>query len=295
MHELLVHGLLHELLLHLLLLHWLLHWLKLHLHSRSLRGLGWWGWWGWSGRGGRMVFFFGLGLRGRALRGRVLRRRGGMLCMSIRRIHVRRHAIRRPAVWWVVAHWRIRHHVPRGRWRHGVAMASAWRTRVLMARVLVFGKVASSRICSRRGALGKGILSIGRKGILSIGGVCVVAKRNQLARRRLGAAAGEGIWEAWIRHQAWGVAVGGMLGNVAPASTGMARRVARAGRRGVWVVVVVILAVERVLVVDGLGPWPPRPACALQLAAAAAAAVAREARGRVWYGGCVARRGSVAV
>jgi hypothetical protein len=218
-----------------------------------------------------------------------------MLWMSIRRIHVRRHAIRRSAVRWVVAHWRIRHHVPGGRRRHGVAMSSACLARVLMAGVLIFGKVAGTRICSRSGALGKRILSIGRKGILSIGGMCVVAKRNQLACRRLGGAAWEGIWEAWIRHQAWSVAVGGMLGNVAPASTGMAGRGARASRWGVWVVVVVILDVERVLMVDGLGPWPPRPACALQFAAAAAAAVALKARGRVWYGGCVARRGSVSV
>jgi len=167
----------------------------------------------------------------------------------------------------------------------------AW---VLMARILVIGKVAAAWIASRRGPLSKGILPIRGKGVLSVGGVCLVAERHQLTCRRLCAAWEAAVREAWIRHQAGGVAIRSMLGYVAPTSTGMAGRVARV--RGVWVVVV-ILDIESVLMMDGLGPCPPRPVCAIQfaVAAATATAVTLVARGRIWYRRCVARRGSISV
>jgi hypothetical protein len=223
-----------------------------------------------------------------------------MLWMAVGRIHMRWHAaIGRSTVWWVVAHWRIGHHLTRGCWwRHGVAMTSACLTwilmaRLLMARILVIGKVAPARIAGGRRALGKGILAIGSKGVLSVGGVCFVAERHQLTCRRL-CTAWEAVLVTWIRHQAGRVAIWSMLGYVAPAGTGMAGGVARASRGSVWVVVV-ILDFESVLVVDGLGPWPPRPACALQFAAATATTVTLVARGGIWHRRCVARRRSIAV
>lgn len=140
--------------------------------------------------------------------------------------------------------------------------------------------------------MSKRILAVRGKGVLSIGRVCLLTEGHQLTRGRLCAAREAAVGVAWIRHQAGRIAVGSMLGYVAPASTGMAGRMARVGRGSVWVVVV--LDLESVLM-DGLGPWPPRPACALQFAAAAATTLALVARGRIWDGRCVTRRGSISV
>lgn len=51
-------------------------------------------------------------------------------------------------------------------------------TGILMVGILIFGEVAASWVSCRRRTLGEGVLSIGREGVLGIGSVCVMAKRN---------------------------------------------------------------------------------------------------------------------
>lgn len=63
------------------------------------------------------------------------------------------------------------------------------------------------------------------------------------------------------------------------------------GRR-IWVVVVVVVFDIQRFLVDGLRPWPSRPAYALQFASTATAAVAFVAGRGVGHLCCVARRGS---
>jgi hypothetical protein len=101
-----------------------------------------------------------------------------------------------------------------------------------MTGILVFWKVAAAtpRVSGRRRPLSKGILCIGRKGVLSIGRMRFMAKWHQLARWRL-RAAGVAVWKSWVRHYAGrSIAVGSMLWNMVPAGTGVARGWSSRGR-----------------------------------------------------------------
>jgi hypothetical protein len=111
-------------------------------------------------------------------------------------------------------------------------MASPCLARILMTGILVFWKVAAAtpRVSGRRRPLSKGILCIGRKGVLSIGRMRFMAKWHQLARWRL-RAAGVAVWKSWVRHYAGrSIAVGSMLWNMVPAGTGVARGWSSRGR-----------------------------------------------------------------
>jgi hypothetical protein len=153
----------------------------------------------------------------------------------VRRIHVGRimaigRSTMRSTMRWIIG--RIRSHFSRRRWRHGIAMASPCLARILMTGILVFWKVAAAtpRVSGRRRPLSKGILCIGRKGVLSIGRMRFMAKWHQLARWRL-RAAGVAVWKSWVRHYAGrSIAVGSMLWNMVPAGTGVARGWSSRGR-----------------------------------------------------------------
>lgn len=66
--------------------------------------------------------------------------------------------------------------------------------RILVPRVLVVGKVASPWVCGRGRRLGEGVLAVWRKRVLGIRSMGIMAKRHQLAWRRLCTA-----WEAVLK------------------------------------------------------------------------------------------------